>query len=139
MTFLQCGTIWNLSANYILRCVMARVQQQNRKLWVFGCCGFVWKGITVIFGMWTQLVIVQTMVWYLYKNFSYPVSTHAQIVFLKKLKTAKCSPNPKRPQIRIWTHLNMLYRNPTGSFKFGNFSIFLWTIHCLTIALISMN
>ena len=41
---------------------MARVQQQNRKLWFFGCCDFVSKGITTIFGMSTQLITVQTMV-----------------------------------------------------------------------------
>ena len=44
-----------LSQGY-LRCVMARVQQQNRNVWpCFGCCDFVWEGITVIFGMSTQL------------------------------------------------------------------------------------
>ena len=47
----------------------------------------------------------------------------ANSIFEKKLKMAKCSPNPKWPQIGIWTHLNMLYRNPTGSFKFCSFSI----------------
>ena len=89
----------------------------------FGCCGFVLKGITVIFGMSMQIAIVQTMVWYFHKNYSYLVSMHVQLVFLKKLKMAKCSPNPKKPQIGIWTQLNMLYHNPTGSFKFCNFSI----------------
>ena len=73
--------------------------------------------------MWTQLVTVQTMVWYFDKNYSSLVSTHAQMIFLNKLKTAKCSANPERPQIGIWTHLNMLCLNPTGSLKFLNFSI----------------
>ena len=53
---------------------------------VFGCCGFVSKGITVIFGMSMQLVIVQTMVRYFHNDYSYLVSTHAQMVFLKKRK-----------------------------------------------------
>ena len=68
---------------------MARLQQQNRKSWFFGSCGFAWKGITVIFGGSTQLVIVQTMVWHFHKNYSYLVSTHAQIVFLKKNENGK--------------------------------------------------
>ena len=51
------------------------------------------------------------------------VTTHPQMVFLKKLKTAKCSPNLKRPKIGVWTHLIMLCHNPTGSFKFCNSSI----------------
>ena len=68
---------------------MARVQQQNRKSWFFGSCGFVWKGITVIFDMSMQLVIVQTMVWHFHKNCSYLVSTHAQIVFFKKTANGK--------------------------------------------------
>ena len=57
------------------------------------------------------------------QNYSSPVSTHVKIIFLKKLKTAKCSPYPKRPQIGIWTHLNMLYLKPAGSLKFCNSSI----------------
>ena len=47
----------------------------------------------------------------------------ANDIFEKKLKTTKCSPNPKRHQIGIWTHLNMLYLNPTGHLWFCNFSI----------------
>ena len=73
--------------------------------------------------MSTQLVTVQIIVWCFHKNYSSLVSTHEQMVFKKKMKAAKCSPNPKRPQIGIWTHLNMLYHNPTGSFKIFNFSI----------------
>ena len=41
----------------------------------------------------------------------------------EKLETAKCSPNPKRPQIGIWANLNMLYLNPAGSLRFCNSSI----------------
>ena len=73
--------------------------------------------------MSTQLVTVKTMAWYSDKNYLSLVSTHAQMIFLKKLITAKCSPNPERSQVGIWTHLNMLYLNPTGSLKFCNFSI----------------
>ena len=57
------------------------------------------------------------------KNYLSLVSTQNKIVFLKKLETAKFSPNPKRLRTGIWTRLNMLYLNPTGSFKFCNFSI----------------
>ena len=70
-----------------------------------------------------QLVTVQTMVQYFDKNYLSFVSTHTQMIFLKKLKMAKCSPYPKRPQIGIWTRLNMLYLNLTGSLQFCNFSI----------------
>ena len=109
---------------------MARAQQQNRKLWFFGCFDFVWKGITAIFGMSTYLVTVQTMVYYFDKNYLSLVSTYALMVFWKKLKMARCNPNPRRPKIGIWTHLNMLYLNPTGSFKFCNFLIVYGPLTC---------
>ena len=71
--------------------------------------------------MLTKLVTVQAIVQYFDKNSSFLVSTYAQMVFLKKLRMAKCSPNPKRPQIGIQTHLNMLYFNPAGFFQILRF------------------
>ena len=56
----QC--VWPIFEHGSLRCVMARIQQPNRKFCFFGSCDFVRKGITAIFGMLTQLVTVQTMV-----------------------------------------------------------------------------
>ena len=79
------------------------------------------KVLQPFFGMSTQLVTVQTMVYYFDKDYLSLVHTHAQMRVLKKLKTAKCS--PKRPQIGIWIHLNMLYLNTAGSLKFFNFAI----------------
>ena len=83
---------------------------------------YAFFGITAISGMSTLLITVQTMVQYFDKNYSSIVNTHAQMIFLRKIETAKCTPNPKRLQIVLWTHLNMLYPNPTGSLKFCKFS-----------------
>ena len=41
-----------------LKCVMARVQQQNRKLSFFGYCGFVHKGTIAIFGMLVGFIFI---------------------------------------------------------------------------------
>ena len=42
----------------VLKCVMARVQQQNRKLQFFCYCGFVYNGTIATFGMLIGYFIV---------------------------------------------------------------------------------
>ena len=44
-----------------LMCIMARVQQQNRKLWFLDYCGFVYEGTITNYGMLMGFIIVQTM------------------------------------------------------------------------------